>query len=46
MASPRTKAFFDVAIDGEFVGRIIFELYDDIVPRTTENFRALCTGTQ
>lgn len=39
----RPKAFFDIAIDGKPAGRITMELYDDIVPKTAENFRALCT---
>jgi peptidylprolyl isomerase len=36
--------FFDVAIGANPPGRIIVELYADTVPRTAENFRALCTG--
>ncbi|XP_075607911.1 peptidyl-prolyl cis-trans isomerase D [Balearica regulorum gibbericeps] len=38
------RAFFDVDIGGERVGRIVFELFADVVPKTAENFRALCTG--
>lgn len=26
------------------VARIVFKLYDDVAPKTTANFRALCTG--
>jgi len=40
----RTKVFFDVDVDGAPLGRVEFELYNEIVPRTAENFRALCTG--
>lgn len=36
--------YFDIEIKGEQIGRIVFELFADIVPRTSENFRALCTG--
>ena len=34
----------DVAIDGEVAGRLLFELYSDVCSKTSENFRALCTG--
>ncbi|KAI1462795.1 cyclophilin-like domain-containing protein [Annulohypoxylon moriforme] len=40
----RSYVFFDVTIGGKPAGRITFELYNDIVPKTAENFRALCTG--
>eukprot|EP00287_Rhodomonas_sp_CCMP768_P031097 CAMPEP_0202831640 /NCGR_PEP_ID=MMETSP1389-20130828/16977_1 /ASSEMBLY_ACC=CAM_ASM_000865 /TAXON_ID=302021 /ORGANISM="Rhodomonas sp., Strain CCMP768" /LENGTH=223 /DNA_ID=CAMNT_0049505401 /DNA_START=1 /DNA_END=672 /DNA_ORIENTATION=- len=36
--------FFDVAIGSQIEGRIEFELFSDLVPKTAENFRALCTG--
>ena len=39
-----SKVFFDVTIGGAAAGRVTFELYDDVVPKTAENFRALCTG--
>ncbi|KAG8574545.1 hypothetical protein GDO81_009221 [Engystomops pustulosus] len=38
------KVFFDIAIDGQPAGRIIMELRPDVVPKTVENFVALCTG--
>ncbi|KAK2896315.1 hypothetical protein Q8A67_010803 [Cirrhinus molitorella] len=36
--------FFDITIDDEDAGRIVMELFAHIVPKTAENFRALCTG--
>lgn len=40
----KPKVFFDVAADSSKLGRIIMELRSDVVPKTAENFRALCTG--
>merc|ERR1719258_104505 len=36
--------FFDMTAGGTAIGRIVMELRTDIVPKTAENFRALCTG--
>ncbi|MFJ9122571.1 peptidylprolyl isomerase [Streptomyces sp. NPDC102340] len=38
------KTYFDITINGEPAGRITFNLFEDVVPKTAENFRALCTG--
>lgn len=50
MASPeetkrtRSHVFFDIKIGNKNAGRVTFELFNDVVPKTAENFRALCTG--
>jgi peptidyl-prolyl isomerase H (cyclophilin H) len=36
--------FFDITLGGEPLGRIKFELFADVTPRTAENFRQFCTG--
>jgi len=43
-ASGNPMVFFDIALGGEPLGRIKFELFADTVPKTAENFRQFCTG--
>lgn len=42
MANP--VCFFDITLGGEPLGRIKMELFNNVVPRTAENFRQFCTG--
>ena len=41
-AEVTNKVFFDVEIGGEKAGRIVMGLFGKVVPKTAENFRALC----
>eukprot|EP00756_Hemistasia_phaeocysticola_P024004 Hpha_TRINITY_DN15924_c0_g2::TRINITY_DN15924_c0_g2_i1::g.70747::m.70747/K09565/PPIF; peptidyl-prolyl isomerase F (cyclophilin D) len=40
----RPLVWFDVTIGGRDAGRVVMELRGDVVPKTAENFRCLCTG--
>ncbi|XP_072132348.1 peptidyl-prolyl cis-trans isomerase-like [Mobula birostris] len=44
MAGKNPEVFMDISIQDEPQGRLVMELRPDIVPKTAENFRALCTG--
>ncbi|KAM4694140.1 putative inactive peptidyl-prolyl cis-trans isomerase-like 6 [Discoglossus pictus] len=37
--------YLDIAIQEKPVGRLVFELFTDLCPKTCENFKTLCTGT-
>jgi len=43
-ATVTKTVYFDMEIGGEPAGRIEMGLFGDVVPKTAENFRALCTG--
>ncbi|GAA4788864.1 MULTISPECIES: peptidylprolyl isomerase [Streptomyces] len=39
-----SNVYFDITINDEPAGRIVFALFDDVVPKTAQNFRELATG--
>nr|AGC26955.1 cyclophilin [Polyporus umbellatus] len=39
-----SNVYFDITVDGSEQGRIVFRLFDDVVPKTAKNFRELATG--
>ncbi len=41
---PMSNVYFDINIDGQPAGRIVFNLFDEVVPKTAQNFRELATG--
>ncbi len=43
-ATANTKVFFDITAGDQSLGRIVMELFNNVTPKTAENFRALCTG--
>ncbi|ELA41268.1 uncharacterized protein VICG_01641 [Vittaforma corneae ATCC 50505] len=38
---PNRKVYFNIEANGEKLGKVVFELFDDVVPKTAENFHAL-----
>lgn len=40
----RNIVFLDIEVEGQCLGRVVIQLFNDLVPKTAENFRALCTG--
>ncbi|KAK5966595.1 PPIase cyclophilin-type domain-containing protein, partial [Trichostrongylus colubriformis] len=44
MVSKPTRVFMDITADDEPIGRLVFELNTKVCPKTSENFRRLCTG--
>ena len=40
------NVYFDISVNGNVIGRIEFELFTDVVPKTTANFATLCTGAK
>ena len=46
LATITKKVYFDITLEGNMLGRIVFGLYGDVVPKTVENFVQIAQGTQ
>ena len=44
MSDGRPRVFFDVSVSNVPLGRIVFELFNDLVPMTAKNFVTLANG--
>lgn len=44
MVKKNPLVFLDISIEGCPAERLVVELFSDVVPKTAENFRSLCTG--
>ena len=38
------KVFLEITIGSRQIGKIVLELFNDLTPKTADNFKALCTG--
>ena len=45
LAEITDKVFFDIEVNGEPIGRVVWGLYGKVVPKTVKNFVTLSTGT-
>ena len=44
MDAKQGNVFFEISVAGQNMGKIEFELFDSVVPKTAKNFRDICTG--
>lgn len=35
---PNSRCFIDVSVEGQLIGRVVFELFNDLVPKTVEKY--------
>ena len=45
LAEVTDKVYFDLSVDGSSMGRIVFGLFGNVVPKTAANFATLCDGS-